>query len=167
MKNLILLITCLALSSSLLADNPQTEMKEKRIVIKTSGDTDGKSLSEILTWAKSKTGGEHGGNIQNGNVEVYVIADDDGEVIVEKNGERRHGIHKAGIHKRTGTHPMAHVMAFAESHHRSPHSRHKSMSEGAANCILKNISKVNSDSASHLLKQACMSLNPMEKTSGK
>lgn len=152
MKNLIILLTCLGISASLFAENPQTEMKKKRIVIKTHSDSDERSIKDIISWVESKTDGDN-------NVEVYVTIDDDGEMTIEKNGEI---IDMKGMHKFTG---VPHVMAFSGSQHRAPHRRHMNMSEGVASCILKNISKINSDSAAHLLKQACISLNPTEEKS--
>jgi len=160
MKNLIVLLTCLGLSASLLADNPQSEMKEKPTVIKTSviktsGDPQEKSISEIISWVESETDGDT-------NVEVFVTVDGGGEMTIEKNGSTKR---KHGVQKFIGGRSMPHVMAFAGSQHQAPHKRHKRMSTGAANCILKNISKVNSDSAAHLLKQACVSLNPSKEKS--
>ncbi len=40
--------------------------------------------------------------------------------------------------------------------------RHHSMNEGAAKCILKNIDRINSNAAAHLLMQACGALNKTE-----
>jgi hypothetical protein len=41
-------------------------------------------------------------------------------------------------------------------------SDHRLMSADAANCVLKNISKVNNNAAAHLLRQACSALNQSE-----
>lgn len=171
MKNLLTILLGIGLSSSLLADNPQSKMKvmsttnkegdviEKQIMTKTSDGAHEKSLSEVLSWVESETDG-------GSNIEVFVTVDDDGRMTVKKNGNI---VRMRGAHKTMGTSPAPHVMAFAESQHRSrPHMRMfegMRMSEGAANCILKNISKVNSDSASLLLKQACIALNPNEEQS--
>jgi len=139
MKKLISLAICLVFSlpMTILADNPQKELKErhevkeKRVIVKTTGDADERHLSRVLEWVESESGDEE-------DIEVFVTLDDAGK-------------------------GRAHAVAFTDSIRAPrPHRRHEPLSQAAANCVLKNISKVNSDAAAHLLKQACRSLNPSE-----
>ncbi|MFT7687195.1 MAG: hypothetical protein ACI9FB_002547 [Candidatus Azotimanducaceae bacterium] len=154
MKKMIRLVTYLIISLPLavLADNPQKEIIEKRVIVKTTGGADETQLSKVLEWTES-TSGE--------NVEVFITVDDDGEVIPRE------------FHKVIAGRGMAHAMAFTDSMrtpHPRPHRVHHSgklMSQEAAGCVLKYISKVNSDAAAHLLKEACQSLNPHKPASDK
>ena len=128
-----------------LADNPQKEMIKKRVIIKTSGDAESSHLSKVLEWAESES--FDGENTDHENVEVFVTVDDDGEV-------KSHAFHKV-----IGGKGAAHAMAYTNSIRPPRHQR--PMSPDAANYILKNISKINSDAAARLLKQACNALNPI------
>ncbi|MFT6751265.1 MAG: hypothetical protein ACI9VI_000176 [Candidatus Azotimanducaceae bacterium] len=145
------------------ADNPQKKMLEKRTLIKTKGvktkdDADEHHLTTVLEWVESEHLDQENTeleNIEHENTEVYVTVDNDQGVIVNKNG----AVMPKGFHKITSEKGIAHAVAFTDSI-RPPHHQ-KPMSSEAANCILKNISKINSDAAAHLLKQACKALNPI------
>ena len=139
----ISLIFCLPMAVS--ADNLQKEMIKKRVIIKTKGDAEESHVSKVLEWVESES--FDGESTDHENVEVFVTVDDDGEVM-------SHAFHKV-----IGGKGVAHAKAYTDSI-RPPHHQ-RPMSPDAANCILKNISKINSDAAAHLLKQACKALNPI------
>ncbi|MCH8257073.1 MAG: hypothetical protein IIA75_04075 [Proteobacteria bacterium] len=159
MIKLIASLTCLALFSPMAAqadEKESTGIKEKRIVIEMEGDVDTKSIAEIMDMVEAEMGDET-------DVNVFVTIDDEGNVNIKKSDMP---LHKTGnrLHKRIKMHMMGD----------RPMGRHASgrhmmammtdlatpMSEGAANCVVKNLSKVSSDAGAHILREACQTLHP-------
>lgn len=64
-------------------------------------------------------------------------------------------------------HKKVHILKTGEMHGK-PYGRkyraggHHPLNADTANCILKNISKINNDAAAHLLSRACAALNKTE-----
>ena len=163
MSKLINALICLALFSPMAAqadEKKSTGIKEKRIVIETQGDVDSKSVSEIMDMVEAEIGDET-------DVNVFVTIDDEGNIDIKKSdkpfgkmGDRRHKLMKMHM---MGDRPMGHDASGRHMMAMMTHSA-KPMSEGAANCIVKNLSKVSSDAGAHILRQACQTLHPAEET---
>ena len=147
---------CFCLPMSLAAE-PEDRVKEKRIVIHTEGGVENSSLAEILDQVTLGIGDET-------DVNVFVTVDEDGSVHIEKVNEPglKHGIHKI-VRLRDRSLGSFHEGCVLKEAHRAVAFRlrdHKPMSEAAANCVLKNLGKVDSDVQAHLLDRACQTLNP-------
>ena len=106
-----------------------------------------KSLSEILAWAESKVSDKS-------NTNIFVTIDDEGNMHVKKDGkEMDHMAHKMFASGDS----IVHLLELSGSEaHLGPKAffsglHQESMSKDAANCVIKNINKVNTDSASRLL----------------
>jgi len=132
-----------------LADHHEGKKTEKRIVIKTDGDIDPDAIKTLIEQAES--------DMLDGEVDVKVfITADQAMDMVEKyddttshRGNKR--IHVIKTHTGPGDHSV-----------RTYTTGNRSMSEGAAKCILKNIDGIASDAAARLLMQACGALNKTE-----
>lgn len=161
MIKLVTSLICLALFSPMAVqadEKESTGIKEKRIVIETEGDVDTKSIAEIMVMVEAEIGDET-------DVNVFVTIDDEGNINIKKGDmpvhEMGHRLHKRikmhmGEGGSMGQHaPGRHMMAMM-AHPAKP------MSEGAANCIIKNLNKVNSDAGAHILRQACQTLHTTE-----
>ena len=87
------------------------------------------------------------------DVHVFVTTDEAMDM-AEKHDDSmpRRGHKKMHMMKKGGMHGEHHERRYRAG-------RHNSMNEGAAKCILKNIDRINSDAAAHLLMQACGALN--------
>ena len=159
MNKLIISLFCLAFISPMTTqadEGKSIATKEKRIVLEMEGDVDTKSIAEIMDMVEAEMGDET-------DVNVFVTIDDEGNVNIKKSDMP---LHKTGnrLHKRIKMHMMGD----------RPMGRHASgrhmmammtdlatpMSEGAANCVVKNLSKVSSDAGAHILREACQTLHP-------
>lgn len=161
MNKLITSLVCLAFISPITTqadEGKSIATKEKRIVLEMEGDVDTKSIAEIMDMVEAEMGDET-------DVNVFVTIDDEGNVVIKKSDML---LHKTGnrLHKRIKMHmmgdrPLGH---HASGRHMMAMMTHpaKPMSEGAANCVVKNLSKVSSDAGAHILRQACQTLHPAE-----
>jgi hypothetical protein len=152
-------IISLLLSGSVLATDH--EKIEKRIIISTHGES--ANMAEIMKQVEAEIEGDD-------NLIVFATIDDDGKVNVTKSGAvigAPHEMMKMGGHHGvmamsgtammpgipgvpgvSGIHGIASLSGF-----------HGPMNAGTANCVLRNISKAQSDTAAGLIKQACDALN--------
>ena len=141
-------------STTIFADHHEKKeiRKEARIIIETEGEAP--DLAEIMKSIEAEIG--DAGN-------VTVIVDDGGNIMVDKlpddaiimEGHMAGGLQPIRqIHKVISAAP--HIMAGAS--HMMPGAQ-QPMSEKTANCVLKNIRNANSDTAAHLVRQACTALN--------
>jgi hypothetical protein len=120
---------------------------EKTIIIKTDGDVEASAISGVLRQAESE--------LQEGDENVFVIIDDEGNVTIEKSGSPIHGEkHRMMRMHSRGEGP--HMAGMHKMHHSKP------MNEETAKCIIKNLNKAHSDKATQLLQTACTALNPTE-----
>ena len=90
------------------------------------------------------------------DVHVFVTADEAMDMVEKYDDSMpRHGHKKMHMMKKGGMHGEHRERMYQAG-------RHHSMNEGAAKCILKNIDRINSNAAAHLLMQACGALNKTE-----
>jgi len=90
------------------------------------------------------------------DVHVFVTADEAMDMVEINNDTMpRHDHKKMHMMMKGGMHGEHH-----ERNYRA--GRHHVMNEGAAKCILKNIDRITSNAAAHLLMQACGALNKTE-----
>ena len=138
----ILAMLCLPITA--IADHHEGE-RQTRIVIQTEGELDATKLAELMQQVRGDTGTD-------GDVEVHVLVDDEGNVQVDKErgmplSRRQQALHKIKMaHGIQGMHGM-HGMNYGMN-----------MPAAMAKCILKNLNKVNADAAAMLLHRACMAL---------
>lgn len=150
MKKITILsaLAALLLSLTTLAEEQRIE---KRVIV-TTGDSDEMALAEIMEMVETEIEGEE-------DINVFVTVDEDGEVSIEKmtGGEGRRHRMKAMKGVGMGHGPFtAHPCGMA-----GPHcGKGAGMTEGAAECVLKNIRNAASDHAAMAVVQACRTLSP-------
>ena len=90
------------------------------------------------------------------DVNVFVTIDDEGNIDIKKS-DNPFGEMSDRRHKRIKMHMMGDgpMDRHAPGRHMMAMMGHPaaSMSEGAANCIIKNLNKINSDAGAHLLRR--------------
>ena len=142
MTYLLKIIACtwLALPLSVFAEGAHG----KRIVIHTETDPTDVSINEVLDNIRAALG-------EDADANIFLSIDDDGNVSIDKSAGS--ALHKIVRMKDNNVqHLMQRGYTLTE--------RHRPMSREAANCVLKNLAKVNSDAAAHLVHRACDALNP-------
>lgn len=135
-KWLITSMIALAVSGVALAEDRQE--KQKRIVVKSLGG-DPEQVSEMIRKLEADPDSGH----------VMVTIDENGEVDVEKTAE---------IHMETAGLP--HMMSGVPGPHLRWHHQAPAISEQAGECIIRHLDKVRVESASGLLRSACVAMNP-------
>jgi hypothetical protein len=137
-KPILLAAVAVFFSATIAIADEHEEKQHKRIVVKTAGGEHGdrrKMLRELLPAE---------------NEDIIITHGENGETIIEKHAE-------IDFDFDTMDFPMVSAHGLHVMHGAS-------MSEDAAGCVLKNISKVQVDAAAALLRQACVALNPEEET---
>jgi len=150
MKRTILATLGLLLAGNLIADDAskaenadrQMHKKKAHIVIKSDGELSD-DIVEIIKEAEAQAEGDE-------NVNVFVTKDEGGNIKVRKE-VMSHGPHKT---------MAVHAMPFAHHRNMLMNPNQDPMSKDAAECVIKNIGKINADGAAALLRQACQDLNP-------
>ena len=138
----IVAIASVLMSGSVLADHHK--MVEKHIIISSDGEPG--DIAEIMKQVESEISEDE-------NVNVFVTVDDDGNVNITKSEAGMGQHHKIIKMKGEWGPPGMHTAGMM-------HGIHSPMNSDTANCVLKNISKAQSDSAARLIRQACETLNP-------
>ena len=152
MRNLMIYtIACFLLQPvMILADDGTDNKGGRQIVIDTDGDIEADVLAEIVEKVESELSNE------NADVRVFITAEEALDMAEQYDNPIRQRGHKNVRVIKTGSQSGEHhERSYGAGHHRS-------MSEGAAKCVLKNIDKINSNAAAHLVMEACGALNESE-----
>jgi len=127
-----------------IADHHEGE-RQTRIVIQTEGELDATKLAELMRQV-------HGDIDADGDVEVHVLVDGEDNVGVHKERAMPSSRGEQGLHKIKMAHGMHGMHGMRGMNHGMD------MPSAVAKCVLKNLSKVNANSAAMLLHRACMAL---------
>ncbi len=114
-------------------------------------DTDSYIESDVLTEIVERVESQISNN--NADVRFFITAEEALDMAEQyANPTRKRGHKKVRVVKTGSKHEGHSECTFGAGHHRS-------MSEGAAKCVLKNIEKISSNAAAHPVMEACGVLN--------
>ncbi len=133
-----IMLALLCLPSLSIADHHEGD-KKTRIIIQADGELDSKKLADLMLRV-------HENVDTDGNVNVEMLVDDEGNIEVEKahvmilDGEPMQGLHRM-----SKPHGMHGIIGMAPGQEMTP---------AVAKCVLQSLGKVNSDAAAMLLHKA-------------